>query len=226
VNNDWQVSPGIIIWYKIQNLISFRSLSVPHIRNKRTATSVSDNLGSFNLFGTTVIIIWYPRKEYFAGSGFLVVEEGQSADEGENTEDAEENGNNDQDLEDEPVPASVAHIEAELKCSLCLVDFGLGNEEQLEETIKCVSKRPKFNRMYRVSCLVSAKLATPNTDKWRCMRCADVCMLCDPPTVIKGKKGPAGEINFIQCQFCSAKVHIFYHVEAVTPTCAFCRFRM
>jgi hypothetical protein len=70
------------------------------------------------------------------------------------------------------------------------VDFGLDNEEQLEETI--ISKRPKCNRMYHVSCLVSAKLATPNnTDKWRCMRCADVCMLYGPPTVIKGKKVPA-----------------------------------
>jgi hypothetical protein len=42
-----------------------------HPRSKRTATSVFDNLGSFNLLGTTVIIIWYPQKECFAGSGFL-----------------------------------------------------------------------------------------------------------------------------------------------------------
>ena len=49
--------------------------------------------------------------------------------------------------------------------------------------------------MFRVS-IVSAKLATPNnTDKWRCMRCADVCMFCDPPAVIKGKKVLAGESN-------------------------------
>ncbi len=39
-----------------------------------------------------------------------VVEEGQSADEGEIAEDAEKNGNNGRDLEDEPVPASVAQI--------------------------------------------------------------------------------------------------------------------
>ena len=55
-----------------------------------------------------------------------VIEKGQSADDGENAEDAEKNGNNGQDLEDEPVPANVAQIQAGFKCSLCHVDFGLG----------------------------------------------------------------------------------------------------
>ena len=31
-------------------------------------------------------------------------------------------------------------------------------------------------------------LRLTRTLKWRCMRCADVCMFCDPPAVIKVKK--------------------------------------
>jgi hypothetical protein len=74
--------------------------------------------------------------------------------------------------------------------------------------------------MFRVSFL---KLATPNnTDKWRCMRCAEVCMLC------KGKKLPAGESNFIriQGQFCSAKIHIFhqYYGSCSSYMCVFVVF--
>ena len=49
------------------------------------------------------------------------------------------------------------HSQAGFKCSLCHVDFGLGNEEQLEETIKCVSKRLSVIEciMLRVSFLQS-----------------------------------------------------------------------